>query len=51
MYDTTDVEELNAAQKRLEPNFGNGFIDLDGDETGKERPGHRNISMNPHNLT
>lgn len=45
MYHTTDVEEFNAAQERLEPNSSNGFVDLDGDEAGKISPDHERVSM------
>ena len=41
MHDPTGVEELNAAQERLDPNFGDRFIDLDRNKTGKESPVHK----------
>ena len=46
MYDTTDVEEFNAAQKRLEPNSSNGFVNLNWDEAGKVSPVQERVSMN-----
>ena len=46
MYDTTDVEEFNTAQKRLEPNSSNGFVNLDWDEAGKVSPVHETVSIN-----
>ena len=45
VYDAADVEEFNTAQKRLEPNFSNGFTDLDGDEAGKVSPSHKKVSI------
>jgi hypothetical protein len=39
------MEEFNAAQERLEPTFGNRFVNLDRDEAGEERPVHKEISM------
>ena len=45
MYDTTDVEEFNAAQKRLEPNSSNGFVNLNRDEAGEVSPVQEMVSM------
>jgi len=44
MYDATDVEEFNAAQKRLEPNSGNGFVNLNWNEAGKVSPVQERVS-------
>jgi len=46
MYDATDVEEFNAAQKRLEPDPGNGFVNLNWDEAGKISPVREMVSIN-----
>jgi len=46
MYDATDVEEFNAAQKRLEPNSSNMFVNLNWDEAGEVSPVQEMVSVN-----
>jgi len=41
MYDAAGMEEFDAAQERLEPDSGDGFVDLDGDEAGKIGPSNK----------
>lgn len=50
MHDATGVEKLDTTQKRFEPNFGNGFVNLDRDETRKVSPGHEKVSTDSHKL-
>lgn len=45
VYDATGVKEFNAAHERLEPNFGDRFVDLDGNKTGKVTPVCKRVYM------